>query len=222
MEHRLGIVYGQSGPISLSTVFSSLVSSMETTDVAGRDDGEMRSDGVHGLLKTTGMTTAPQFQLQRTSRGWVRRKKKYPLIQIGELERAHRNVVWLTFLSGFCWLAFAHCFPPRCADLGYILYTKPLILEEVKRDVLFDGRDPGSVGNGTAVSSPLTGAIMSPGSKQPFPSVLPEGLAPAGGTPLTRSSAEWHSALQTKSRDEKWDQRDRLSQLPVEESGGLA
>ena len=43
-----------------------------------------------------------------------------------------------------------------------------------------------------------------------------------GPPPLTCSSAEWHSALQTKSRDEKWDQRDRLSQLPVEESGGLA
>ena len=42
------------------------------------------------------------------------------------------------------------------------------------------------------------------------------------GPLLTRSNAEWHSALQTKSRDEKWDQRDRLSQLPVEESGGLA
>ena len=40
--------------------------------------------------------------------------------------------------------------------------------------------------------------------------------------PLTRSSAEWHSALQTKSRDEKWDQRDCLSQIPGEESGGLA
>ena len=79
-------------------------------------------------------------------------------------------------------MAFAHCFPPRCADLGYILYTKPLILEEVKRDVLFYGQDPGSVGNGTAVSSPLTGAIMSPGSKQPFPSFFPEGLAPTGGT----------------------------------------
>ena len=38
--------------------------------------GDMRSDGVHGSLKTTGMATAPQFQLQRTSRGWVRRKKK--------------------------------------------------------------------------------------------------------------------------------------------------
>ena len=33
-------------------------------------------------------------------------------------------------------------------------------------------------------------------------------------------NVEWHSALQTKSRDEKWDPRDRLSQLPVEESGG--
>ena len=37
-----------------------------------------------------------------------------------------------------------------------------------------------------------------------------------------RSSTEWHSALQTKSQDEKWDQRDHLLQLPVEESGGLA
>ena len=120
-------------------------------------------------------------------------------------------------------MAFAHYFPPRCADLGYILYTKPLILEDVKRDVPFDGWDRGSVGNETAVSPQLTGAIMSPGSKQPFPSFLPEGQAPTSGTrqtPLTRSSAEWHSALQ--SRDEKWDQRDRLSQLPVEESGGLA
>ena len=35
-----------------------------------------------------------------------------------------------------------------------------------------------------------------------------------------RSNAEWHSVLQTKSRDEKRDPRDRLSQLPVEESGG--
>ena len=78
VEHGLGIVYGRSGPISLSAVFSSLVSSMGKTDVAGRDDEEMRSDGVHGLLKTTGMTTAPQFQLQHTSRGWVRRKKEIP------------------------------------------------------------------------------------------------------------------------------------------------
>ena len=106
-----------------------------------------------------------------------------------------------------------------------ILRTKPIILEEVKRDVLFCGRDPGSVGNGTAVSPPLTGAIMSPGSKHPFPSFLPDGQAPTSRirrTPLTRSSAEWHSALQTKSWDEKWDQCDRLSQLPVEESGGPA
>ena len=79
-EHELGIVCGPAGPISLSTMLSSLVSSMGTTDVAGRRIGDMRSDGVHGSLKTTGMTTAPQFQLQRTSRGWVRRKKKYPLI----------------------------------------------------------------------------------------------------------------------------------------------
>ena len=75
VEHGLGIVYGRSGPISLSALFSSLVSFMGMTDVAGRDDREMRNDGVHGLPKTTGMTTAPQFQLQRTSRGWVRRKK---------------------------------------------------------------------------------------------------------------------------------------------------
>ena len=86
MEHGLGIVHGRSGnlrvhwerPLSLSAVFSSLVSSMGTTGVAGRDDKELRSDGVHGRLKTTGMTTAPQFQLQRTSRGWVRIKKEIP------------------------------------------------------------------------------------------------------------------------------------------------
>ena len=153
------------------------------------------------------------------------KKKKYPLIQIGELERAHRNVSWSTLLSGFCWSAFAHCFPLCCAGLVDIFHTKPIILEEVKRDVLFYGRDPGSVGNGTAVSPPLTGAMMSPGSKQPFPSFLPDGQAPTSGTrrtPLTRSSAEWHSALQTKSRDKRWDQRNRLSQLPVEESGGPA
>ena len=35
-----------------------------------------------------------------------------------------------------------------------------------------------------------------------------------------RSNVEWHSVLQTKSRDEKWDPWDHLSQLPVEESGG--
>ena len=73
--HGLGMVCGPAGPISLSAVFSSLVSPMGTTDVTGRRIGDMRSDGVHGSLKTTGMTTAPQFQLQRTSRGWVRRKK---------------------------------------------------------------------------------------------------------------------------------------------------
>ena len=88
-------------------------------------------------------------------------------------------------------------------------------MDVVEKDVLFCGQDPGSVGNGTAVSPLLTGAIMSPGSKQPFPSFLPVG-------PLTRSNAEWHSALQTQSRDGEWDQRDRLSQLPVEESGGPA
>ena len=57
MEHGLGIVYGPAGPISLSAVFSSLVSSMGTTDVAGRRIGDMRSDGVHGSLKTTGMAS---------------------------------------------------------------------------------------------------------------------------------------------------------------------
>ena len=51
---------------------------MGTTDVDGRRGRDLRSDGVHGLLKTTGMAAAPQFQLQRTSRGWVRRKKKMP------------------------------------------------------------------------------------------------------------------------------------------------
>ena len=67
---RMGvhIVCGLAGPISLSAVFSSLVSPMGTTDVTGWKIGDMRSDGVHGSLKTTGMTTAPQFQLQRTSR----------------------------------------------------------------------------------------------------------------------------------------------------------
>ena len=35
----------------------------------------MRSDGVHELLKTNGMTTTLRFQHQRTSRGWVRIKK---------------------------------------------------------------------------------------------------------------------------------------------------
>ena len=112
----------------------------------------------------------------------MRRKKKLASDTNRGAGTGHRNVVWSTLLSGFCWLAFAHCFPLHCADLGYILYTKPLILEEVKRDVLFDGRDPGSDGNGTAVSTPLTGAIMLPGSKQPFPSFLPEGQAPTSGT----------------------------------------
>ena len=37
--------------------------------------------------------------------------------------------------------------------------------------------------------------------------------------PLTHSNAEWHSALQTQSRDGEWDQRDCLSQLPVREWG---
>ena len=76
--HGLGMVCGPAGPISLYAVFSSLVLPMGTTDVTGRRIGDMRSDGVHGSLKTTGMMTAPQFQLQRTSRGWVRRKKKIP------------------------------------------------------------------------------------------------------------------------------------------------
>ena len=47
--------------------------------------------------------------------------------------------------------------------------------------------------------------------------ILPEPPLPRR---KTASNAEWHSALQTKSRDEKWDQRDRLSQFPVEECGG--
>ena len=51
------------------------VSPMGTTEVDGRRSRDLRSDGVHGLLKTTGMATTPQFQLQRTSRRWVRRKK---------------------------------------------------------------------------------------------------------------------------------------------------
>ena len=70
-----GGICDPTGPISLPAVFSSLISPMGTTDVTGRRIGDMRSDGVHGSLKTTGMATAPQFQLQRTSRGWVRRKK---------------------------------------------------------------------------------------------------------------------------------------------------
>ena len=41
----------------------------------------------------------------------------------------------------------------RCADLGYILCAPPWILKEVEKEVLFDGWDPRSVGNGTAVSS---------------------------------------------------------------------
>ena len=77
--HGLGMVCGPAGLISLSAVFSSLVPPMGTIDVTGWKIGDMRSDGIHGSLKTTGMTTAPQFQLQRTSRGWVRRKKKNTL-----------------------------------------------------------------------------------------------------------------------------------------------
>ena len=84
--------------------------------------------------------------------------------------------------------AFAHCFLPRCAGLVDVLHNKPIILEEVERDVLFCGRDPGSVGNRTAVSPPLTGAIMSPGSKRPFPSFLPVGQAPTSGTRRTPNS----------------------------------
>ena len=62
-------ICGPAGTISLSAVFSSLVSPMGTTDVTGRRIGDMRSDGVHGSLKTTGMTTVPQFQLGGTSSG---------------------------------------------------------------------------------------------------------------------------------------------------------
>ena len=48
-----GGICGLAGPISLSAVFSSLVSPMGMTDVTGRRIGDMRSDGVHGSLKTT-------------------------------------------------------------------------------------------------------------------------------------------------------------------------
>ena len=98
--------------------------------------------GVHELLKTNGMTTAPRFQLQRTSRGWVR-IRKYPLIQIGELGRAHRNVVWSTrLLSGFCWPAFSHFFFLRCAGLVDVLHNRPIIFEEFEREVLWTGSKP--------------------------------------------------------------------------------
>ena len=46
--HGLGMVCGPAGPISLSTVFSSLVSPMGTTDMTGWKIGDMLSDGVHG------------------------------------------------------------------------------------------------------------------------------------------------------------------------------
>ena len=115
----------------------------------------------------------------------AKKKKKYPLIQIGELERAiGTSSGQLSFPDSAGWpLLIASLRAVQI--LGYILYTQPLILEEVKRDVLFYGRDPESVGNRTAVLSPLTGAIMSPGSKQLFPSFLPEGLAPTSGTRRT-------------------------------------
>ena len=111
VEHGLGIVCCPAGPISLSAVFSSLVSPMGTTDVTGRRIGDMRSDGVHGSLKTTGMTTVPQFQLQRTSRGWVRRS----------------NSPFRIPLVGLCSSLPYAC----CVDLGYILYTPQWILKEV-------------------------------------------------------------------------------------------
>ena len=75
VQDASGGICGPAGPVSLPAVLSSRVSPMGTTDVDGRRGRDLRSDGVHGLLKTTGMAAAPQFQLQRTSRGWVRRKK---------------------------------------------------------------------------------------------------------------------------------------------------
>ena len=82
----------------------------------------MRSDGVHGLLKTTGMATAPQFQLQHTSRGWVRRKKKMPSdINRGAGtdtgERRLVNSPSRILLVGLCSL-LPHA---SCAGLLYIL-----------------------------------------------------------------------------------------------------
>ena len=54
----------------------------------------------------------------------------------------------------------------------------------------FCGGDPGPVGRGLAVSPPLIGAIMAPWSQQPFPSFLPAGQAPMGGTRRTPNSLE--------------------------------
>ena len=75
VQDASGGICGPAGPVSLPAVLSSLVSPMGTMDMNGWRDKGLRSDGVQGLLKTTGMAAAPQFQLQRTSRGWVRRKK---------------------------------------------------------------------------------------------------------------------------------------------------
>ena len=78
----------------------------------------MRSDGVHGSLKTTNMATAPQFQLQRTSRGWVRRKKKIPSdinrgAGTGAEERRLVNSPFRILLVGLC----SSLPQARCADL---------------------------------------------------------------------------------------------------------
>ena len=113
-----GGICGPAGPISLPAVFSSLVSSMGTMDVTGRRIGDMRSDGVHGSLMTTGMATAPQFQLQRTSRGWVRRKKKIPSdinrgARTGVKERRLVSSPFRIPLVGLC-SSLPHA---RCADL---------------------------------------------------------------------------------------------------------
>ena len=58
-----------------------------------------------------------------------------------------------------------------------------------------------------------------PGRRGATPTVG-HGTAVSSSPREPRSDVEWHSVLQTKSRDEKWDPRDRLSQLMVEESGG--
>ena len=48
---------------------------------------------------------------------------------------------------------------------------------------------------------------------------MEHGTAVSSSPREPRSDVEWHSVLQTKSRDERLDPRHLLSQLPVEESG---
>ena len=82
-------------------------------------------------------------QLQRTSRGWVRIKKHHPLIQIGELGRARRNIVWSPLLlPGFCWPAFFHFFLLRCCSFGICFSQDTTIFEKVQREVLWTGSSP--------------------------------------------------------------------------------